>query len=122
MWNFTVKMLMKIHCQTFLDFLACSQSLEPNLSLFFFPGKPIVDETPQQQYASARMQLQPNQSAITFFGTVLEIMDKFLRAVTFDYSPSFEPNGCLDDYAAICAVKYRDAVQIEQSSSVNNDA
>ena len=68
------------------------------------------------------MQLQSNQSAITFFGTVPEIMDKFLSAVMFDYSPSFEPNGCLDDYAAICMVKYRDAVQIELGSSVNNDA
>lgn len=40
----------------------------------------------------------------------------------FDYRPSFELNGCLDDYAAVCAVKYRDAVQIEQSGSVTNDS
>lgn len=52
------------------------------------------------------MQSQLNQSTITFFGTVSEIMDKFLRAVVFDYRPPFEPNGCLDDYAAICTVKY----------------
>lgn len=59
------------------------------------------------------MQLQPNQSAITFFGTVSEIMVKFLKAIIFDYSPSFQPNGWLGDYAATSAVKYRDAVPIE---------
>lgn len=68
------------------------------------------------------MQLQPNQSAITFFGTVWEIMGKFLRAVMFDYSPSLELNGCLDDYATIRAVKYKDAVQTQQGGRVNNDA
>lgn len=68
------------------------------------------------------MQLQPNQSAITFFGTVSEIMDKFLRAVRFDYSLSLEPKGCLDDYATICLVKYKDAVQTQQSGCGDNDA
>lgn len=111
-------MLMKPHWQTFLDFLACSQRFEPDLSLFFCPGKPNVDETHQQQYTSARMQLQPNQSAITFFGTVSEIIDKFLRAVMFDYSLSFEPNGCLDDYAAILYVQLKTEMLYKQSRAV----
>lgn len=68
------------------------------------------------------MQLQPNQSAITFFGTGSEIMDKFLRAVMFNYSPSFEPNGGWNDYKTIYAVKYGHAVQVQKSGSVNNDA